>query len=54
MAAGSALGGALVATAGVTAAFAVNAASFLADVAVLSTIRASTSPLVKRAPRQVR
>jgi MFS family permease len=52
--AGSALGGALVAAAGVTAAFAVNAASFLADVAVLSTIRAGKSPQVKRAPRQVR
>ena len=54
MTAGSALGGALVATVGVTAAFAVNAASFLADVAVLSTIRAGQSPLVKRAPRQIR
>lgn len=54
MAAGSALGGALVAVAGVTVAFAVNAASFLADVAVLSTIRAGKSPRVKRAPRQVR
>lgn len=54
IAAGSALGGALVAAVGVTAAFAVNAASFLADVAVLSTIRASRSPQVKRAPRQVR
>jgi MFS family permease len=54
MTAGSALGGALVAAAGVSAAFAVNAASFLADVAVLSTIRAGTSPQVKRAPRQVR
>jgi MFS family permease len=54
MTAGSALGGALVAAAGVTAAFAVNAASFFADVAVLSTIRAGKSPQVKRAPRQVR
>lgn len=54
MAAGSALGGALVAAAGVTAAFAVNAVSFLADVAVLSTIRAGKTPRVKRAPRQVR
>ena len=54
MAAGSAVGGALVAAAGVTAAFAVNAASFLADVAVLSTIRPGPSPRVKRAPRQVR
>lgn len=54
MTAGSALGGALVAAAGVTAAFAVNAASFLVDVAVLNTIRAGKSPQVKRAPRQVR
>jgi MFS family permease len=54
MTAGSALGGALVAAAGVTAAFAVNAASFLADVAVLSTIRAGKSPRVRRAPGQVR
>jgi MFS family permease len=54
MTAGSALGGALVAAAGVTAVFAMNAASFLADVAVLSTIRAGKSPEVKRAPRQVR
>jgi MFS family permease len=54
MTAGSALGGALVAAAGVTAAFAVNAASFFADVAVLGTIRAGKSPRVKRAPRQVR
>ncbi len=54
MTAGSALGGALVAAVGVTAAFAVNAASFLADVAILGTIRAGKSPQVKRAPRQVR
>jgi len=54
MTAGSALGGALVAAAGITAAFAVNAASFLADVAVLSTIRAGNSPQVRRAPRQIR
>jgi MFS family permease len=54
MTAGSALGGALVATAGATAAFAVNAASFLADVALLATIRPAASPLVRRAPRQVR
>ena len=54
MTAGSALGGALVAAAGVTAAFAVNAASFLGDVAVLRTIRAGRSPQVRRAPRQVR
>jgi MFS family permease len=54
MAAGSALGGVLAAAADVAAAFAVNAASFLADVAVLSTIRVGKSPQVKRAPRQVR
>jgi MFS family permease len=54
MTAGSALGGALVVTAGATAAFAVNAASFLADVALLATIRPAASPLVRRAPRQVR
>jgi MFS family permease len=54
MTAGSALGGMLVATVGVTAAFAVNAASFLADVAVLHTIRPGASPVVKRAPHQVR
>ncbi len=54
MTAGSALGGALVAAAGVTAAFALNAATFLLDVAVLSTIQAGPSPKVKRAPRQLR
>jgi MFS family permease len=54
MAAGSAVGGALVATAGATAAFAANAASFLADVAVLATIRARESPRATKAPRQVR
>jgi MFS family permease len=54
MTAGSALGGALAATAGVTAAFTVNAASFLADVILLHTIRPSTSPLARRSPRQVR
>jgi predicted MFS family arabinose efflux permease len=54
MTAGSALGGVLVTAVGATAAFAVNAASFLADVIVLRTIRASASPLVRRAPRQVR
>jgi hypothetical protein len=32
----------------------VNAASFLADVVLLHTIRPGTSPLVRRAPRQVR
>jgi predicted MFS family arabinose efflux permease len=54
MTAGSALGGAMVATSGATAAFAVNAASFLADVVLLHTIRPGPSPLVRRAPRQVR
>jgi MFS family permease len=54
MTAGSALGGAMVATAGATAAFAVNAASFLADVVLLHTIRPGPSSLVRRAPRQVR
>jgi MFS family permease len=54
MAAGSALGGILVTTVGVTAAFGVNAASFLADVVVLRTIRAGESPKVNRASRQVR
>jgi MFS family permease len=54
MTAGSALGGTLAATVGVTAAFAVNAASFLADVVLLHTIRPGPSPLVRRAPRQVR
>jgi MFS family permease len=54
MTAGSALGGVLVTTVGVTIAFAVNAASFLADVIVLHTIRPGALPLVRRAPRQVR
>jgi MFS family permease len=54
MTAGSALGAVLVATAGVTATFTLNAASFLADVVLLSTIRTGASPRVARAPRQVR
>jgi MFS family permease len=54
MTAGSALGAALVSTTGVAATFAVNAASFLADLAILSTIRFGASPRVRRAPRQVR
>jgi MFS family permease len=54
MTAGSALGGALVATAGVTVVFFVNALSFLGDVVVLSTIRVGASPRVRRAPRQIR
>lgn len=54
MTAGAALGGALVAAVGVAAAFAVNAATFIADVAILTTIRPGKSHQVKRAPRQVR
>src|ERR687887_2403994 len=54
MTAGSALGGALVATAGVTVTFAGNAVSFLADVALLHTIRVGGSPRGGRAPRQGR
>jgi len=54
MTAGSALGAVLVSTTGVTVTFAVNAASFLADLAILATIRVGASPRVKRAPRQVR
>lgn len=54
MTAGSALGGAMLAAAGTTIAFAVNAASFLADAILLHTIRPGPSPLVRRAPRQVR
>jgi MFS family permease len=54
MTAGSALGGAMVTAAGTTIAFAVNAASFLADVILLHTIRPGPSPLVRRAPRQIR
>ncbi|MBL7492631.1 MFS transporter [Frankia sp. AgB1.9] len=54
MTAGSALGAALVAAAGVTTAFAVNAATFAFDLAVLATIRAGASPRIARAPRQLR
>jgi MFS family permease len=54
MTAGSALGATIVATAGVAAAFALNAASFLADVVLLWTIRVDASPRVRRAPRQLR
>lgn len=50
MTAGSALGGVLTATAG----FAVNAASFLPDVALLHAIQPDVSPLAGRAPRRVR
>ena len=54
MTAGSALGAALVASAGAAAAFALNAASFLFDVVVLATIRAGTSVRVGRSRRQMR
>jgi MFS family permease len=54
MSAGSALGAALVASTGSAAAFAVNAASFMFDVVLLSTIRIGASPRVDRAPRQMR
>jgi MFS family permease len=54
MTAGSALGATIVTTAGAAAAFALNAASFLADVVLLWTIRVDASPRVRRAPRQMR
>ncbi len=54
MTTGSALGAALVAAAGPAAAFAVNAASFVVDVALLTAIRARPSSRVERAPRQLR
>jgi len=54
MTAGSALGGALVATVGVTVTFAGNALSFVADVALLHTVRVGPSPRVSRAPGQIR
>jgi MFS family permease len=54
MTAGSALGAGLVALAGPAVAFAVNAASFGLDVAVLATIRTNASPRLARAPRQLR
>ncbi|HEX5996766.1 MAG TPA: MFS transporter [Jiangellales bacterium] len=54
MAGGSALGTALVAGAGPTIAFTVNAASFLFDIVLLSTIRLTASAPVRRAPRQLR
>jgi len=54
MALGTALGGTLVTVAGAAAAFAMNAASFLIDVVVLTTIRVGTSPRIRRAPRQIR
>jgi MFS family permease len=54
MTAGSALGAGLVAVAGPAVAFAVNAASFGLDVALLATIRTGASPRLARAPRQLR
>jgi MFS family permease len=54
MTAGSALGAAMVSTVGPATAFAVNAASFAVDVALLATIRAAAVPRVARAPRQLR
>jgi MFS family permease len=51
---GTALGSALVPAVGVTATFAVNAASFLAEAILLGTIRVGASPRVRRAPRQIR
>jgi len=50
MVTGSALGAALVAAAGPTVAFAVNAASFLFDVALLATIRVTPLAPTRRAP----
>jgi hypothetical protein len=54
MAAASALGAGLVAVAGPAVAFAVNAASFGFDVALLATIRTGASPRLARAPGQLR
>lgn len=54
MTAGSAVGATLVGTAGPAVAFSVNAATFLLDVVVLATIRMARSPMVARAPGQVR
>ncbi|HSU34921.1 MAG TPA: MFS transporter [Propionibacteriaceae bacterium] len=51
---GTAVGAVLIATVGVTATFAVNAASFFADVVILATIRGRPAPRVERAPRQIR
>jgi MFS family permease len=53
MTAGSALGAGLVAGAGATVAFAVNAASFGLDVILLATIRTGPSPRIGRARRQM-
>ncbi|WP_106410315.1 MULTISPECIES: MFS transporter [Pseudofrankia] len=54
MTAGSGLGALALAHVGVTATFALNALSFLADVALLATIRVGPSPRLARAPRQIR
>ncbi|WP_152360364.1 MFS transporter [Microlunatus speluncae] len=54
MTAGSALGGILVSTVGVSLTFLINAASFAADVIILATIRTGPSPRVARAAGQVR
>jgi len=54
MAAGSAVGAALIATVGVTITFAANAFSFFADVVLLATIRVGPSPRVRRAAGQIR
>lgn len=54
MSVGSALGAALVASAGPAVAFSVNAASFFVDVVVLWTIRIGPSPRIARAAGQVR
>jgi len=54
MTTGSALGAALITTVGVTTTFAINAASFFADVVLLTTIRVGPSPRVRRAAGQIR
>lgn len=54
MAAGSAVGAALVAHSGPAAAFTVNATSFLIDVAIVATIRVAASPRVVPARGQIR
>lgn len=54
MSVGSAIGGLLVATAGVAVVFAMNAASFLADVVVLARLPIGALPRVRPAPQQIR
>ena len=51
---GTAVGALLIVAVGVTATFTVNAASFVADVVILGTIRGRPAPRVERAPRQIR